>query len=111
MSKQKKNAKELQKSKRYEEAYISQQKHIYKAQSIENDYQSKEKSLGENATTEQLRNLQIERDNRVKTNNEANAFVEGGYADLMERILVMTKQNCPLVVLKLFATVMRTTVH
>ncbi|WP_114937580.1 phage tail tape measure protein [Mucilaginibacter endophyticus] len=60
---------------------------------IETDYQIKVKALGENASQEQIDNLKRQRDQRIKNENESNADQLSGYADLLEQIDGLTREQ------------------
>jgi hypothetical protein len=75
----------------YTEAYSSAMTNAQKMLAIEVDYNVKRKALGKEATTEQLANLQLERDEKIRTQNEANAVSKSGYATLMMNFDAMTR--------------------
>jgi len=75
----------------YADAYQSAMTNAQALLAIEADYQSKRNALGKDASAEQLKNLQREKDNRIRNQNNANAEEESGYADLMENLDEMTR--------------------
>jgi len=72
-------------------AYKSAETSAQKIEAINADYALKRKALGESATTEQLANLAKERDNRIMSENEANAYAKSGYEDLMAHYDELTR--------------------
>lgn len=77
----------------YANAYQSAQTYFQRATEIERDYQAKRKALGESATTEQLANLNREREARKTANNSANAEQLSGYNELLENIDALSRQK------------------
>lgn len=67
----------------YANAFQAAKTYIQKTQEIENDYQRDKLALGENATVEQLKNLSTQRDARIRSINEENAYAASGYENLM----------------------------
>lgn len=85
---------ELEKKNRddlYADAYRAARTHSQELQSIDADYQRKKVALGSGATEEQLSNLEREKDDRIRSANEANAFAKSGYAELMMQYDELTR--------------------
>jgi hypothetical protein len=87
------NAAELAKiaKDQYREAYQSALTNAQALLGIEEDYQRKVKALGDGATKEQLENLKRQRDARVESENEANAYAKGGFEQLMQHYDELTR--------------------
>lgn len=75
----------------FAEAYQAAKTHAQTLGEIDADYNRKRAALGANATQDQLGNLSRERDARIRSANEANAFAKSGYADLMMQYDELTR--------------------
>ncbi|MBB6126967.1 phage tail tape measure protein [Mucilaginibacter lappiensis] len=75
----------------YAEAYQAALTSSQALLAIESDYQNKVKALGKDATQEQIDNLKLQRDERIKRENEANAYAKGGYEKLMDHYDELTR--------------------
>jgi TP901 family phage tail tape measure protein len=75
----------------YDYAYQAAMTYSQAIAGIDRDYYAKKKALGENATTEQIANLDREREERARSANEANAVAKSGYATLMMDFDAMTR--------------------
>ena len=77
----------------YADAYQSAMTNSQALLQIERDYQIKRTALGKDASAEQLANLQREKDQRIRNQNNANTEEKSGYADLMENLDEMTRSQ------------------
>ncbi|MBB6109708.1 phage tail tape measure protein, TP901 family, core region [Mucilaginibacter lappiensis] len=75
----------------YAEAYQAALTSSQALLAIESDYQNKVKALDKDATQEQIDNLKLQRDERIKRENEANAYAKGGYEKLMDHYDELTR--------------------
>ncbi|WP_183560693.1 hypothetical protein [Mucilaginibacter sp. SP1R1] len=87
------NADELAKiaKDQYRDAYQSALTNSQAILGIEEDYQRKVKALGKDATQEQLDNLKLQRDARIRNENESNAYAKGGFEKLMQHYDELTR--------------------
>lgn len=77
----------------YANAYQAAKTYIQKAQEAENDFQRDKLALGEMATTEQIANLSLLRDARIRSLNEENAYAASGLEELMMHYDEMTRKQ------------------
>lgn len=90
LPKAKKDDQKLQQQ-RYSEAYAEAITYSQKIIKLDEEYEVKRRALGETATSDQIANLQKQKDAKLRALNEENAFAKSGYADLMERIDALTR--------------------
>ncbi len=77
----------------YANAYKAAMTHAQKMADIEADYQRDVKALGKNATQEQLDNLKRLRDEKIRTENEANLETKIGWKHLFENFDKMSRKE------------------
>lgn len=79
--------------KRYAAAFQAAKTHTQKLLEIDEDYNSKVKALGANATVEQLAELQRQRTEKRQAENASNLDTERAYADLFASFETSTKKR------------------
>lgn len=79
--------------KRYDDAYQAALTYTQKLAQIDDEYSRRRWALGENATDEQIAQLNKQRNEKIRTEAEANAFARSGYAELMMNYDEMTRQQ------------------
>lgn len=72
-------------------AYQAAETYNQRLTAIEVDYNLKRKALGESATSDQLAQLQLEKDERIRSANLTNSQQQAGYAKLMMNYDAMTR--------------------
>ena len=77
----------------YARAFEAALTNAQKIEQINREYELNRIALGKDATTEQLANLQRERDERIRIQNEANASQLSGYEDLMRSYDSLTREQ------------------
>jgi TP901 family phage tail tape measure protein len=75
----------------YADAYQSALTKSQALLAIEEGYQRKVKALGTGATQEQIDNLKRQRDERIRSENEANAYSKGGFEKLVQEYDTLTR--------------------
>jgi hypothetical protein len=76
----------------YASAYEAAKTHAQALLAIERDYQAQVIALGESATEEQRANLKRQRDDRVRSENEANFEIKTGWEHLFENFDQMSRK-------------------
>lgn len=86
-----KEAKKKADAELFASAYQAAETYYQKALAIEKDFQDKKNALGVNATKEQIANLELEKNAKIRANNEANAYSKSGYEELMMNFDAMSR--------------------
>lgn len=78
---------------RYATAMQAAMTHAQALAAIDREYWANRKALGDNATDEQIANLDRQRSEAIRSANETNAYLKGGYDDLLQNYDKMTRQQ------------------
>jgi tape measure domain-containing protein len=78
---------------RYAQALQAATTHAQALEAIDREYWANRKALGDGATDEQIANLDRLRAEAIRNANETNAYLKGGYDELMQNYDAMTREQ------------------